>query len=74
MLFRSDPRVMTDPAPLVTADDFGERGLDLMLRFFLPTVANRIQVRGELITAIDTRLRAAGIPIALPRRDIRLLS
>ncbi len=33
---------MTDPAPVVTATDFGERGLDLMLRFFLPTVANRL--------------------------------
>jgi potassium efflux system protein len=68
----TDPRVMTDPAPIVTVNDFGERGLDLMLRFFLPAVANRIQIRGEIIEAIDARLRAAGIPIALPRRDIRL--
>ncbi len=68
----ADPRVMTDPAPVVTATDFGERGLDLMLRFFLPTVANRLQIRGELINAIDARLRVVGIPIALPRRDMRL--
>ncbi|SDW32059.1 potassium efflux system protein [Thiocapsa roseopersicina] len=67
-----DPRVMTDPAPTVMVHAFGERGLDLMVRFFLPAMADRMLIRGEIINAIDNRLRAAGIPIGLPRRDIRL--
>jgi potassium efflux system protein len=67
-----DPRVMTDPAPTVMVHAFGERGLELMVRFFLPAMADRMRIRGELMAAIDNRLRAAGIPIGLPRRDIRL--
>ncbi|WP_200388209.1 mechanosensitive ion channel domain-containing protein [Thiocapsa imhoffii] len=65
-----DPRVMTDPAPVITVAEFGERGLDLMVRFFLPGLSNRMLIRGELITAIDSRLRAAGIAIGRPQRDI----
>ncbi|MEA1049699.1 mechanosensitive ion channel [Lamprobacter modestohalophilus] len=68
----ADSRVMTDPPPQITAAEFGERGIELLFRFFLPTLANRIEIRGELIVAIDRRLRAAGIAIGLPQRDVRL--
>jgi potassium efflux system protein len=68
----ADPRVMTEPAPIITVEGFGERGLDLMLRVFLPSIADRLQIRGNLVNAIDRRLRAAGIPIGLPRRDLRM--
>lgn len=70
----ADPRVMTDPAPVITVQEFGERGIGLLLWFFLPTLANRLQIRGELMSTIDTRLRAAGIAIGLPQREIRLRS
>ena len=68
----ADPRVMTDPAPVITVQEFGERGMGLMLWFFLPTLTNRLQIRGELMSAIDARLRAAGIAIGLPQREIRV--
>ncbi len=68
----ADPRVMTDPAPVITVQEFGERGMGLMLWFFLPTLVNRLQIRGELMSAIDARLRAAGIAIGLPQREIRV--
>lgn len=68
----ADPRILTDPAPLVTAAEFGERGIELLFLYFLPTLADRIQIRGELIVAIDRQLRAAGIAIGLPQRDVRL--
>ena len=68
----ADPRVMTDPAPVITVQEFGERGMGLMLWFFLPTLTNRLQIRGELMSTIDARLRAAGIAIGLPQREIRV--
>ena len=70
----ADSRVMTDPAPVITVQEFGERGMGLLLWFFLPTLASRLQIRGELMSTIDTRLRAAGIAIGLPQREIRLRS
>ncbi|HPB76716.1 MAG TPA: hypothetical protein PLY96_15900, partial [Chromatiaceae bacterium] len=63
-----------DPAPVITVQEFGERGMGLLLWFFLPTLASRLQIRGELMSTIDTRLRAAGIAIGLPQREIRLRS
>ncbi|MCF7979707.1 MAG: mechanosensitive ion channel, partial [Chromatiaceae bacterium] len=68
----ADTRLLTDPAPVITAAEFGERGIELLFLYFLPTLANRIQIRGELIVAIDRQLRAAGIAIGLPQRDVRL--
>ncbi|WP_201220945.1 mechanosensitive ion channel domain-containing protein [Halochromatium roseum] len=68
----ADARLLTDPAPVITAAEFGERGIELLFLYFLPTLANRIQIRGELIVAIDRQLRAAGIAIGLPQRDVRL--
>lgn len=68
----ADPRVMTDPAPVITVENLGERGLELMLRVFLPSIADRLRIRGDLVNAIDRRLREAGIPIGLPRRDVRM--
>lgn len=68
----ADTRLLTDLAPVITAAEFGERGIELLFLYFLPTLANRIQIRGELIVAIDRQLRAAGIAIGLPQRDVRL--
>lgn len=68
----ADPRVLTDPAPVITVAEFGERGIELVFRYFLPTLTNRYQIRGELILAIDRQLRAAGIAIGLPQREVRL--
>lgn len=68
----ADSRVMTDPAPLIAVDGFGERGLDIMLRIYLPNLTDRLKIRSEIIHAIDQRLRHVGIAIGLPRRDIVL--
>ncbi|NCC94443.1 MAG: mechanosensitive ion channel, partial [Opitutae bacterium] len=68
----ADPRVLIDPAPVITAAEFGERGIELLFRYFLPSLTNRHQIRGELIIAIDRQLCAAGIPIGLPQREVRL--
>jgi hypothetical protein len=45
---------------------------ELLFRFFLPVVADRLQIRSALMLASEARLRAAGIPVAVPQRDVRL--
>ena len=66
----SHPRVMEEPAPLVTCDMFGEHALEFILRCFLPNMDNRLGTRHELYAEIHRALREAGIEIAVPRRDI----
>ncbi|WP_051023743.1 mechanosensitive ion channel domain-containing protein [Thiorhodovibrio frisius] len=67
-----NPRVLEDPAPLVTFDNFGDNSLTLALRYYLGALDCRLSVTSELHQAIDDKFRAAGIGIAFPQRDIHL--
>ncbi len=69
-----NPRVMTDPAPMVTMEGFGDNALTLVLRCYLESLDCRLAVTSELFQAIDDKFRAAGIGIAFPQRDIHLRS
>ena len=69
---RSHPGVLTEPAPLVTFESFGESTLDFVVRAFIPDVSRRLVVTHELHTAINKALNAAGIEIAFPQRDFHL--
>jgi potassium efflux system protein len=48
--------------------------LNLVLRAFLPSLENPLQVIHELHTAIDQSFRQAGIVIAFPQRDLHIRS
>lgn len=67
-----NPRVLEDPAPVVTFEAFGEHSLTLVLRYFLGVLDCRLSVSSELHQAIDEKFRAAGICIAYPQRDLHL--
>ncbi|MGB5733680.1 MAG: mechanosensitive ion channel domain-containing protein [Thiohalocapsa sp.] len=67
-----NPRVLTDPAPLVNFEGFDDNSLRLVLRCYLDSLEYRLAVTGELHQAIDDKFRAAGIGIAFPQRDIHL--
>ncbi|MFE8035484.1 mechanosensitive ion channel domain-containing protein [Thiohalocapsa marina] len=71
---RENARVMTDPAPMVTMEGFGDNALTLVLRCYLENLDYRLTVTSELHQAIDSKFRAAGIGIAYPQRDIHLRS
>jgi potassium efflux system protein len=66
------PLVMKDPAAMASFEGFGDNSLNLVLRTFLPSLENRLQVIHELHTAIDQEFRKAGIEIAFPQRDLHI--
>jgi potassium efflux system protein len=68
------PRILDDPAPLVTFEGFGDNALNLVLRCYLETLEFRLAVITEVHQAIDDKFRAAGIGIAFPQRDLHLRS
>lgn len=68
------PKVLDDPAPLITFEGFGDNALNLVLRCYLETLEFRLAVTSELHQAIDDKFRSAGIGIAFPQRDIHLRS
>jgi potassium efflux system protein len=64
------PRILDDPAPLVTFDQFGDNALNFTLRCYLPSMEKRLATINELHMAIDRAFREAGIKIAFPQRDV----
>lgn len=68
------PKILVDPAPLVTFEGFGDSSLDLILRCYLPNLDDRLPVISEMYNLIDQAFRKAGIEIAFPQRDIHVRS
>ncbi len=66
------PKVLEEPAPLVTFESFGDNSLILGLRCFVPSLDVRLQTTTELHKAIDRKFREAGIVISFPQRDVHL--
>jgi small-conductance mechanosensitive channel len=64
--------VLSDPAPLVLFMDFGASALQFELRCYLADIGNGLAVQSDLRFAILERLRAAGIEIPFPHRDISI--
>jgi len=70
------PDVLSDPAPLVLFEDFGESALMFRVNFWmdLAYVADRLLVASEIRVSLNRRLTEAGIVIAYPQRDVHLHS
>lgn len=68
------PLILDDPAPIVSFEGFGDSTLDLVLRFYLPDLDNRLGTITEMHERIDHRFREAGIEISFPQRDLHLRS
>jgi potassium efflux system protein len=68
------PLVLKDPNPMATFEGFGDNSLNFVLRAFLPSLENRLDVVHELHTAIDRSFRSAGLEIAFPQRDLHIRS
>ncbi len=66
------PMILKDPAAIATFEGFGDNSLNLILRAFLPTLENRLQVITELYTAINQSFHKAGLEIAFPQRDLHI--
>jgi potassium efflux system protein len=68
------PRVIDDPAPIASFEQFADSSLNLLLRAYLPNLENRLATITELHTQIDQRFAEAGIEIAFPQQDVHVRS
>jgi potassium efflux system protein len=67
-----DEHVLTNPAPLLSFDSFGDNALTLTLRAYLTHIDYLIQATTDLHSAIMHKFEAASIEIAFPQRDVHL--
>lgn len=70
----SHPLLLTDPAPIISFEEFGDSTLNLVLRCYLPNYDNRLKVITELHLDIDRRFREANLEISFPQRDLHIRS
>lgn len=68
------PLILKDPPSVAAFEGFGDSSLKLVLRTYLPTMDNRLEVIHQLHTSIDKAFRAAKIEIAFPQRDLHVRS
>ena len=66
------PRVIDDPAPLISFEAFGDNALNLLMRAYISDLDNRLVTMTELHQAILDKFRAADIEISFPQRDVHL--
>ena len=67
-----NPRILDDPEPMATFEQFGDSSLNLVLRGYLPDMEHRLATITELHAEIHRRFAAEGIQIPFPQRDVHL--
>ncbi|MDZ7617463.1 MAG: mechanosensitive ion channel, partial [Patescibacteria group bacterium] len=71
---KEHPRVLADPGPRVSFEEFGDSSLKFVLRCYLPDLEDRLAVIHDLHMSVDRKFRQAGVEIAFPQRDIHVRS
>jgi small-conductance mechanosensitive channel len=67
------PRVITDPAPVARLMSFGDHGIDLELRFWIPDPQEGVNnVRSDVNRAIWRLFKQRGIVIPVAQREVKL--
>ena len=67
-----DKRVREEPVPTVAFNQFGDNSLNMALRVFITSPADRVPVTTDLHRAINRKFNEAGIVIAFPQRDVHM--
>lgn len=72
---KSHPHVLLDPAPSVFLNQFGDSSIDFELVVWSSEMSHRpSRFKSDLNFAIEEKLRAAGIEIPFPQRDLHIRS
>ena len=72
---RENPNTLDDPAPSVFLDKFGDSSINFELVVWSREMSSRPRrYRSDLNFAIERQLRAAGIEIPNPQRDLHIRS
>jgi len=69
---QADSRVLKEPEPFCTFDEFGDSALLLTLRAFVGSPNKRFEIISDLNLEIQRRLAEADIVVAFPQRDLHL--
>ena len=67
-----NPRVLTDPAPVVGVSELGDSAITISINPWT-SVADFVTVQGEVNRAVIERFRAARIEIPFPQREVRMV-
>ena len=66
------PDILNDPAPIITFEQFGDSTLNIVVRYYLASLDNRLGTISELHNQIHERFNAERIEIAFPQMDVHL--
>lgn len=68
------PLVLSEPAPSVNFEAFGDSALNLVVRAYVSKLGDRLPVTTELLTGIYQTLSEHHIEIPFPQRDLHIRS
>jgi small-conductance mechanosensitive channel len=72
---RENPNTLTEPAPSIFLEKFGDNSIDFELVVWSSEMSARpSRYRSDLNFAIERKFREAGIEIAFPQRDLHIRS
>lgn len=71
-IVRAQPAILDDPPPRVTLEGFGDSTLDFVVRAFLGTIEQRLDVIHELHSEIHRRFQREGIEISFRHLDVHV--
>lgn len=71
--FRTTPAsVLANPAPVVLSEGFGDSSLNFEARAWTARFEEWAAIHSQVAVAVNSALKAAGIEIPLPQRDVTL--
>ena len=68
----ANQKVMTDPAPVVMCDGFGDSSINFKMFVFVASFTDRLEVINSIHAAVNRALCENGIEIPYPQRDLHL--
>jgi small conductance mechanosensitive channel len=68
----ANPRVLQDPQPVVQPMQFGDSSISIAVKPWV-AVQDQVAATGEIYAAVLAALRARGIVMPLPQREVRLI-
>jgi small conductance mechanosensitive channel len=71
-VLQANPRVLREPPPVVQPVQFGDSSVGIAIRPWV-AVQEQVAASGEIHAAVLEALRARGVVIPLPQREVRLI-
>lgn len=69
---KSDPRVLTDPAPSAIVTEFADSAINIRLRCYLSNILERSYIKSDLMIRLQKAFAENGIDIPFPQRVVQI--